>query len=104
MTGRYPMRYGLQVGVVRPWEDRGLPLEERTLPQALKEAGYTTAIVGKWHLGCFERGLSADLARVRSSVRPLQRGASITSRTTATAASTGTATTRSAATKATPRT
>src|SRR5436190_8095446 len=35
MTGRYPMRYGLQVGVVRPWANYGLPLEERTLPQAL---------------------------------------------------------------------
>lgn len=54
MTGRYPMRYGLQVGVIRPWEKRGLPLQERLLPQALKEAAYTTAIVGKWHLGQFE--------------------------------------------------
>ncbi|UCC98495.1 MAG: arylsulfatase [Phycisphaerales bacterium] len=51
MTGRYPMRYGLQVGVVRPWANYGLALEERTLAQALKEAGYTTAICGKWHLG-----------------------------------------------------
>jgi arylsulfatase A-like enzyme len=55
MTGRYPMRYGLQVGVVRPWEHRGLPLEEQVLPMALKGAGYSTAIVGKWHLGDFER-------------------------------------------------
>ena len=51
MTGRYPMRYGLQTGVVRPWAQYGLPLDERMLPAALKEAGYTTAIVGKWHLG-----------------------------------------------------
>ena len=51
ITGRYPMRYGLQVGVVRPWAQYGLALEERTLAQALKEAGYTTAICGKWHLG-----------------------------------------------------
>lgn len=51
LTGRYPMRHGLQVGVVRPWAQYGLPLEERTLPQALKEAGYETAISGKWHLG-----------------------------------------------------
>jgi arylsulfatase A-like enzyme len=54
MTGRYPIRHGLQVGVVRPWAQYGLPLEERTLPQALKEAGYETAIVGKWHLGHFQ--------------------------------------------------
>jgi arylsulfatase A-like enzyme len=53
MTGRYPMRHGLQVGVVRPWAQYGLPLEERTLAQALKGAGYATAIVGKWHLGHF---------------------------------------------------
>ncbi len=53
MTGRYPMRHGLQVGVVRPWAQYGLPLEEQTLAQALKGAGYATAIVGKWHLGHF---------------------------------------------------
>ncbi|MDB6076901.1 MAG: atsA 16, partial [Akkermansiaceae bacterium] len=53
LTGRYPFRYGFQTGVVRPWAQYGLPLEERTLPQALKEAGYETAITGKWHLGHF---------------------------------------------------
>lgn len=51
LTGRYPMRLGLQVGVVRPWAQHGLPLDERTLAQALGEAGYSTAICGKWHLG-----------------------------------------------------
>jgi arylsulfatase A-like enzyme len=55
MTGRYPMRHGLQVGVVRPWAQYGLPLEERTLAQALQEAGYFTAVCGKWHLGHFQR-------------------------------------------------
>ncbi len=53
LTGRYPMRHGLQVGVVRPWAQYGLPPEERTLAEALKEAGYATAVVGKWHLGHF---------------------------------------------------
>ena len=53
LTGRYPMRHGLQVGVVRPWAQYGLPFEERTLAQALKEAGYVTGIFGKWHLGHF---------------------------------------------------
>lgn len=55
MTGRYPIRYGLQVGVVRPWADYGMPLEERTLAEALRDAGYETAIVGKWHLGHLSR-------------------------------------------------
>jgi arylsulfatase A-like enzyme len=53
MTGRYPMRHGLQVGVVRPWAQYGLPLEEITLAKRLQDAGYATAIVGKWHLGHF---------------------------------------------------
>jgi len=51
MTGRYPIREGLQVGVIRPWADYGLPLQERTIAQALRAAGYSTAITGKWHLG-----------------------------------------------------
>src|SRR6187397_2399045 len=37
LTGRYPMRHGLQVGVVRPWSQYGQPLYERTLAQALRE-------------------------------------------------------------------
>ncbi len=55
MTGRYPMRHGLQVGVVKPHVQYGLPLNERTLPLALQSAGYATAICGKWHLGHFQR-------------------------------------------------
>jgi arylsulfatase A-like enzyme len=51
MTGRYAMRYGLQTLVIFPSHTYGLATDERTLPQALKEAGYYTAIVGKWHLG-----------------------------------------------------
>ncbi|GAA5129481.1 arylsulfatase [Luteolibacter yonseiensis] len=54
MTGRYPFRYGFQTGVVRPWAQYGLPLEEQILPQGLKKAGYETAITGKWHLGHFK--------------------------------------------------
>lgn len=54
MTGRYPMRHGLQVGVVRPWAQYGLPLGERTIAWELKDLGYRTAIVGKWHLGHFQ--------------------------------------------------
>jgi arylsulfatase A-like enzyme len=55
MTGRYPMRHGLQTLVIFPSHTYGLPTEERTLPQALKEAGYRTLMVGKWHLGHADR-------------------------------------------------
>src|SRR5215471_14131831 len=51
MTGRYPFRYGLQTAVIPAAAKYGLATDEWLLPQALKEAGYTTAIVGKWHLG-----------------------------------------------------
>ena len=51
MTGRYPFRYGLQTAVIPSSHTYGLSTEEFLLPQALKDAGYSTAIVGKWHLG-----------------------------------------------------
>lgn len=51
MTGRYPFRYGLQTMVIPAPSKYGLATDEWLLPQALKEAGYYTAIIGKWHLG-----------------------------------------------------
>jgi arylsulfatase A-like enzyme len=51
MTGRYPMRYGLQPAVIPQGHTYGLATDEWLLPQALKDAGYDTAIIGKWHLG-----------------------------------------------------
>lgn len=63
MTGRYPYRYGLQTVVIPSAGTYGLATDEWLLPQALKEAGYKTAIVGKWHLGHADR-----------KYWPLQRG------------------------------
>ena len=51
LTGRYPFRYGLQTIVIPSVSTYGLATDEWLLPQALKEAGYQTAIIGKWHLG-----------------------------------------------------
>jgi arylsulfatase A-like enzyme len=53
LTGRYPTRTGVY-SIVTPHAPWGLPLAERTLAQGLREAGYATHIVGKWHLGEFE--------------------------------------------------
>ena len=51
MTGRYPMRYGLQTFVITPGQHYGLPTDERIMAEALKESGYSTYALGKWHLG-----------------------------------------------------
>ncbi len=51
LTGRYPMRYGLQSGVIPSAGSYGLTTDEYLLPQLLKDTGYETALVGKWHLG-----------------------------------------------------
>jgi len=51
MTGRYPFRYGLQTIVIPTAAGYGLDTAEWLMPQCLKEAGYNTAIIGKWHLG-----------------------------------------------------
>lgn len=53
LTGRYPTRTGVY-SIVTPHAPWGLPLQERTLADALRPAGYSTAIVGKWHLGEFK--------------------------------------------------
>ncbi|RYF02724.1 MAG: sulfatase, partial [Oxalobacteraceae bacterium] len=50
LTGRYPVRTGLGYEVILAGDDRGLPLSEVTIANALKSS-YKTALVGKWHLG-----------------------------------------------------
>jgi arylsulfatase A-like enzyme len=48
LTGRHQSRFGHEFN---PSGKNGLPLTESTLPERLKEAGYATGMVGKWHLG-----------------------------------------------------
>jgi arylsulfatase A-like enzyme len=53
LTGRYPIRsgmYGVR-GVLFPDSKGGLPDEEVTLAELLRDQGYATAHIGKWHLG-----------------------------------------------------
>jgi arylsulfatase A-like enzyme len=54
LTGRYPVRSGMahdRFRVLRNNSAGGLPRDEITLPEVLKQRGYTTGMVGKWHLG-----------------------------------------------------
>ncbi len=56
MTGRYPVRTGLVEGILPgrvlfPNSQVGLPLEEVTIAEVLKQRDYVTMAIGKWHLG-----------------------------------------------------
>jgi arylsulfatase A-like enzyme len=64
MTGRYQQRFGHENNVFYdPFDHReGLPVSEKLLPAFLKDAGYVTGWIGKWHLGA------------AAEFRPLQRG------------------------------
>lgn len=51
LTGRYPKRAGLHEAVLFPFSEGGLALSEYTMAEMLKDAGYATSMIGKWHLG-----------------------------------------------------
>jgi arylsulfatase A-like enzyme len=56
ISGRYQQRYGIEAPLPNADRagDRGLPATGHSLPQLLKNHGYSTALIGKWHLGYVE--------------------------------------------------
>ncbi|XP_049956680.1 arylsulfatase B-like [Schistocerca serialis cubense] len=57
MTGRYPIHLGMQGYPLMAAEPRGMP-EGKILPQYLKDLGYVTRAVGKWHLGYYRKQMT----------------------------------------------
>jgi len=51
LTGRYTWRTRLKLGVLNPWDPPLIAADRLTLPALLKRQGYSTAAMGKWHLG-----------------------------------------------------
>ena len=64
LTGRYPLRFG----ITKHFNDRNrwLPESATTVAELLRDAGYNTAHVGKWHLG----GLHVDESGKRLDTQP----------------------------------
>ena len=63
LTGRLPIRSGMSSTknrVLFPNSKNGLPANEITLPEQLKQVGYQTACIGKWHLGHKEQYLPTN--------------------------------------------
>lgn len=85
LTGRYPQRMKITASYApdakeptrrlkRPEVAAALPLSEITIAEALKPAGYTTGIIGKWHLGGpgfgpQEQGFDVAIASEATSIR-----------------------------------
>lgn len=60
LTGKYPVRTGVYPSVFKPDAVNGLDPKEVTIAEYLKEKGYATSIVGKWHLGHREEYLPTN--------------------------------------------
>lgn len=73
LTGRYNWRSELKQGVLWGYSTALIPEERRTMAHVLKDKGYSTACIGKWHLGWNWNNIEAGSDHVDFS-KPITHG------------------------------
>uniref|UniRef100_A0A1B0BNA3 Sulfatase N-terminal domain-containing protein n=1 Tax=Glossina palpalis gambiensis TaxID=67801 RepID=A0A1B0BNA3_9MUSC len=58
LTGKYPIHTGTQHFVAVNQEPWGLSLDEQLMPAFFRDEGYSTNLVGKWHLGFYRKEMT----------------------------------------------
>ena len=71
LTGRYNWRSRLQKGVLNGYEEPLIAADRLTVPALMKQHGYATACIGKWHLGM---GISKEQLNATIADGPITRG------------------------------
>lgn len=69
LTGRYNWRTTLQSGVLNGYGSALIPGDRLTVPAFLRQHGYTTAMIGKWHLGLDISTLDGSQAKAKAGLK-----------------------------------
>ncbi|MDQ8183590.1 arylsulfatase [Pelagicoccus sp. SDUM812005] len=73
LTGRYNWRTKLQRHVLDGYGQPLIPTDRMTVPSFLQKNGYTTAMIGKWHLGLGIQTIDGKPAKPAANIRKIER-------------------------------